>query len=209
MLSKMKKTFILTYLWLFLSIPLHAQSPDENYLEEIRDFRRELDKEFSDPAESPLMKNDLRRFKGLQFYPIDEKYRVVAKFIRTANTLPFEMQTTTGRKPIYEKFGEAHFKIDGKPFVLNIYQSHSLREKDAFKNYLFLPFTDLTNGYESYAGGRFIGLEIPEGDSIVIDFNKAYNPYCAYNHKYSCPIPPKENNIEIEIKAGVMAFKDH
>ncbi|MNH33262.1 hypothetical protein D3C86_1572800 [compost metagenome] len=113
------------------------------------------------------------------------------------------MPTTTARKPVYEKYGEAHFKLNGKDLVLSIYQSHSLREKAEYKDHLFLPFMDLTNGEESYGGGRFLDLTIPEDDTIVIDFNKAYNPYCAYNHKYSCPIPPKENDMNTEIKAGV------
>ena len=80
-----------------------------------------------------------------------------------------------------------------------------------YANYLFLPFNDNTNGKTSYGGGRFIDLEIPEAGSktIVIDFNKSYNPYCAYNHKYSCPIPPSENNLNVEISAGVKAYKEH
>ncbi len=78
-----------------------------------------------------------------------------------------------------------------------------------FENYLFLPFTDLTNGNGTYGGGRYIDLEIPKGDTMVIDFNKSYNPYCAYNGKYSCPIPPKENDLNIAIKAGVKNYSKH
>ena len=79
------------------------------------------------------------------------------------------------------------------------------------ENFLFLPFKDLSNGKSSYGGGRFIDLEMPLSNSktIIIDFNKAYNPYCAYNHKFSCPIPPKENNLNIDILAGVKAYGKH
>ena len=78
-----------------------------------------------------------------------------------------------------------------------------------YSNHLFIPFNDITNGVETYDAGRYIDLEIPKGDTIIIDFNKAYNPYCAYNDGYSCPIPPEENNLEVEVKAGVMAFEKH
>ena len=113
------------------------------------------------------------------------------------------MKTTTSRLPTYEVFGVATFVLDGKELQLNIYQSHRLRETEEYKDYLFLPFTDLTNGEETYGGGRFIDLEIPKGDYITIDFNKSYNPYCAYNKKYSCPIPPKENDLDVRILAGI------
>jgi uncharacterized protein len=89
---------------------------------------------------------------------------------------------------------------------LNIYRNIDLSKKKEYKNYLFLPFLDLTSGNESYGGGRYIDMRIPKGNIITIDFNKAYNPYCAYNHKYSCPVVPDENNLNIEIKAGVKKF---
>jgi len=184
-----------------------SQPLPENHQKEILDFQKQMNLEFADPTESPLLKKDLKKFKSLNFFPIDVIYRVEAQFLKADQSMPFEMMTTTGRKPIYEKYGEAHFELNGKTFVLTIYQSHSLREMEEFKSYLFLPFTDRTNGKGSYAGGRFIDLEIPEENLIVIDFNKAYNPYCAYNERYSCPIPPKENDLDIEIRAGVMAFK--
>ena len=113
------------------------------------------------------------------------------------------MKTTTNRLPKYEVYGIASFELNGNGYQLNIYQSHRLRETDEYKNYLFLPFNDLTNGDETYGGGRFIDLEIPDNDSIIIDFNKAYNPYCAYNPKYSCPIPPEENDLDVHISAGI------
>lgn len=170
-------------------------------------FQKQINSEYADAKESPLLEKDLKKFKSLAFYPINEKFFVVAKFVRTPDEKPFEMPTSTDRKPIYVKYGEAHFSIDGKNFKLNIYQSQDLKKIEKYKNSLFLPFTDLTSGVESYGGGRYIDLEIPAGDEIVIDFNKAYNPYCAYNHKYSCPIPPQENDLKIEILAGVKKFK--
>ena len=90
-----------------------------------------------------------------------------------------------------------------------MYQNQDLTKKDGFDNYLFLPFLDDTNGEESYGGGRYIDLRIPKNDELVIDFNKAYNPYCAYNEKYSCPIVPRENYLALKVEAGVKVFKKH
>jgi len=180
-----------------------------NYFKEIKLFQKELNTQYVDTAESPLTKEDLATFKSLDFYPINEKYKVVAKFNRTENTVPFKMKTTTDRAPIYEKYGEIEFEIDGKTIKLNIYQSHRLRKTQKYKNYLSLPFTDKTSGKTSYGGGRYVDLTIPSGNTIIIDFNKSYNPYCAYNHKYSCVVPPSENYIKTEIKAGVKKYNKH
>lgn len=166
------------------------------------EFQEEHNADFKDPEKSPLKKK-AKRFKGHDFFPIDSTLRVKAKLVRSLSPIPFQMKTTTDRLPTYEKYAVAQFTIDGKEFTLSIYQSHSLREKEEFKDHLFLPFTDLTNGDESYIGGRFIDMEIPKDDVIVIDFNKAYNPYCAYSPDYSCPIPPQENHLEIKILGGV------
>lgn len=183
-----------------------AQTKDyEAILTEIETFQIDLNAEFSDPEESPLTEEDFDKFTGLPFYLIDTAFYVVARFERAVDAQPFEMKTTTTRKPVYELYGIATFTIKGETFQLQIFQNHKLRETEEYKDYLFLPFTDLTSGAETYAGGRFIDLKIPDGDTIIINFNKAYNPLCAYNHKYSCPIPPPENFLKIGIEAGVLA----
>ncbi len=185
-----------------LCLKMNAQV-DEQSAEE---FQQELTNQYKDPEESPLEKK-AKFFKGHSFFPIDSTFRVKAKFVRTLNAIPFQMKTTGDRLPVYEKYGEAHFTIQGKELTLSIYQGHKLRETEAYKNHLSLPFTDKSNGYESYAGGRFVDLEIPNGDYIIIDFNKSYNPYCAYTTGYSCVIPPVENDLDIKILAGVMKPK--
>jgi uncharacterized protein (DUF1684 family) len=174
--------------------------------QKILDFQNELNEQFADPEHSPLLAEDLKTFETLEFFPIDLRYRVKAEFKRTPKEKPFEMKTTTDRLPIYVKFGEAYLILDDKNFTLNIYQNVDLVKKEGYEDYLFLPYTDLTSGEESYGGGRYIDLRIPEGDTIIIDFNKSYNPYCAYNYKYSCPVPPVENRMGVEIRAGVKAF---
>lgn len=170
------------------------------------EFQKELDLQYRNPEESPL-KNKAKDFKGHDYFPIDSTFRVKAQFVRSLNAIPFQMKTTGNRLPVYEKYGEAHFTIHGKEMILSIYQGHKLRETEEYKNHLSLPFTDKSNGEESYAGGRFIDLEIPDGEFIVIDFNRAYNPYCAYTTGYSCVIPPVENDLDIKILAGVMKPK--
>ena len=171
-------------------------------------FQKELNAEYADAKTSPLLPEDLKVFKSLDFYPANEKFFVVAKFIRTENELPFEMKTSTDRKPVYVKYGEAHFTIDDQSFKLNIYRNIELSKKEQYKDYLFLPFSDLTCGNESYIGGKYIDMKIPKGDTIVIDFNTSYNPYCAYSPKYSCPKVPLENDLKIEIRAGVKKFHE-
>jgi uncharacterized protein (DUF1684 family) len=158
---------------------------------------------FADTTTSPLPKEEVATFTALEFFPVSKKYRVEADFKLTPDTEPFQMPTTTSRLVWYRKFGEASFKLDDKELALAIYQNQELIKKEGYEDYLFLPYKDFTNGVETYGGGRYIDMRIPEGDVIVIDFNKSYNPYCAYNYKYSCPIPPEENHLDVEIRAGV------
>jgi uncharacterized protein (DUF1684 family) len=171
-------------------------------------FQTELNAAYADVKKSPLTAQDLEEFKTLDFYPVNETFYVVAKLVRSKKEKPFEMSTSTNRKPLYVKYGELSFTIDGRDFKLNAYKNMELSKNKEYKDYLFLPFSDLTSGNESYIGGKYIDLRIPKGDTIVIDFNTAYNPYCAYNSKYSCPKVPLENDLNIEIKAGVKKFHD-
>ncbi len=184
-------------------------APKEAYIDSIESFQAELNREFGTKETSVLTEKDFKNFKGLEFYPIDSTYRVTANFIRTPDEKPFLMPTTTARMPEYVKYGEAVFSLKGKKFTLSLYQNTDAAFQKKYKNYLFLPFTDYTSGNGSYGGGRFIDMLIPPGDNIVVDFNKAYNPYCAYNPTHSCPIPPEENDLKTFIKAGVKAFGPH
>ncbi len=182
---------------------------EKKIIRTIKKYQKELNSEFKNKKTSILDPKDFKTFEGLAFYPIDLKFRVEAQFVRTPNEKPFKMKTSTKRLPKYVKYGEAHFTIDGKPFTLNLYQNIKYSKKRDYDNSLFLPFTDYTSGDGSYGGGRYIDIKIPDGDTVIIDFNKSYNPYCAYSHRYSCPIPPQENDLLIRIEAGVKAFKQH
>lgn len=195
-------------LTLVLLVQLNFGFGQNKFTDAVEKFQKELNAEYADAKTSPLMADDLATFKSLDFYPINEKFKVTARFVRTKKEKPFEMKTSTDRKPLYVKYGEAYFTIDGSDFKLNIYRNIELSKKAEYKDYLFLPFSDLTCGNESYIGGKYIDMKTPKGETIVIDFNTSYNPYCAYNHKYSCPKVPIENDLNIEIKAGVKKFHD-
>ena len=172
-------------------------------------FQRELNADFKDATKSPLKDKDRKNFNGLDFFKFDSMYVVKAQFKRTPHEKPFKMKTTTDRLPVYVKYGELEFQIKGENYKLNIYQNQGLIEDEGYEDYLFLPFLDETNGLESYGGGRYIDARIPDGDTMIIDFNSSYNPYCAYNDKYSCPIVPRENYLKTRIEAGVKAFEKH
>ena len=170
-------------------------------------FQEELNAEFKNPESSPLPDRFRIDFESLEFFEPDTNYIVEAELVRTPEALPFSMPTTTGRESTEVVYGIAKFTLNGKDHELEIYQSPELITQAEYEDYLFLPFTDNTNGEETYGGGRYLDLRIPKGNKIILNFNKAYNPYCAYNKKFSCPIVPKVNNLDTEIKVGVKAFE--
>lgn len=176
-------------------------------LKSILEYHKELNAEYKDPEKSPLPNKYRKNFEGLDFFAPDTNLVVTAQFVPALHSESFLMPTTTDRTPEYKLFGKAYFTLEGKEFSLEIYQNQELKLEAEYKDYLFLPFLDKTNGDETYAGGRYIDLSIPEGNAIVIDFNKAYNPYCVYSKRYSCPVVPIVNTLSIPIKAGVKKFK--
>ena len=187
-------------LWFFQSKTINTDI--EVHHNEILKWQQNLDHEFADSTESCLSATDRAKFTGLDYYPINYKFSIKAHFERTKGEKEFGMKTTTDRLPIYVRYAVASFSFEGKEYKINIYQNVKFAKTDKYKDYLFLLFNDKTSGVESYAGGRYIDLRIPEGNEIIIDFNKAYNPYCSYNHKYSCPIPSYDDYFDMEILAG-------
>src|SRR5690554_8095100 len=157
---------ILTISLLVLSTILLAQE-DSSLLLESAESQKELNELYLNQETSILEIDDFKKFKGLEFYPIDSKYIVRAQFIRTPNEQPFLMPTSTSRLPEYVKYGEAHFYLEDKELILSLYQSTDLAKDSEYADYLSLPFTDLTSGDESYGGGRYLDLKIPEGDTLI------------------------------------------
>ena len=194
----------LSFIFLILSLFLNAQTEKEN-IASIKKFQKELNTEYLNPKETPLRGDNLKNFKKHPFFPINLKYRVTAKFVKTENPVPFELPTSSGKFKQYQEYGKATFELDGKSFTLTLYQSLDLMKMKKYKDYLFLPFRDETNEKETYGGGKYMDLKIPAGNEIILDFNQSYQPYCAYNaFDYNCPIVPAENKLPIRIEAGVM-----
>ena len=150
---------------------------------------------------------DKKRFR---FYPADERYRVTAQFEKVNDDKWFTMETSGVLKQTFRVYGILRFTIHDTTMTLNIYQSQNLMNVEGYKDYLFLPFTDLTSGSETYTNGRYIDFQVPDitVNTLVVDFNKAYNPYCAYaKGTFNCPIPPKENSLPVAVRAGEKNFE--
>lgn len=171
------------------------------------EYQRNKNASFKDATKSPLSKADRKKFKGLSFFPFDSSYVIQAQLKKIPNSEWFQMKTTTDRSTKERVYGVLSFQLRGNPYSLHVYQGEEHLNSEDLKDYLFLPFLDLTNGNESYGGGRYIDLKISESDYIIIDFNKAYNPYCVYNDKFSCPIVPRINFLNTEIRAGEMNYE--
>lgn len=172
-------------------------------------FQKKINAEFKDASTSPLKPIDIESFKSLDFYKYDADYVVSATLKRTPDSEYFDMKTTTDRLTKSRVYGVITFNLKGKTYQLNVYRDKELITTEGFENYLFLPFLDDTNGESTYGAGRYIDLKIPEGNTLTVDFNSAYNPYCAYDEKYSCPIVPNENYLATTIEAGVKKYNKY
>ncbi|HRI20279.1 MAG TPA: DUF1684 domain-containing protein [Panacibacter sp.] len=198
----MKNIFLFSCL-VFVGFTTAAQQDSVALIKNILQFQDELNKEYKSPETSPLPKEKRAVFTQINFFAIDLQYSVTAMFTRTPDEKVFNMPTSGNEKKVYVKYAEAAFNLLGQDYTLNVYQSIELMQNRKYRKYLFIPFRDATSGKETYGGGRYIDLTIPDSDSVIIDFNKAYQPYCAYTEGYNCPIPPKENYLPVKVEAGV------
>lgn len=161
----------------------------------LEEFRRQKDAFFRDHPESPLTPEQRRTFTGLRYYDEDPSLRIVA------TPEPFDqpelvaLQTSTGEPSTFVRWARIRFTVDGTPAELTLY-------RDPRSGAIFLPFQDANAGGETYGAGRYVDVqELPDG-RVVVGFNYAYNPYCAYNDQWSCPLPPPENRLRVAIRAG-------
>lgn len=195
------KQFIFVAFFLLQGLFLPAQ----DYHAKIQAHREAYKKEFLGDENSPLGKRDLR---FLRFYEPDSNYVVDTRFTRIHDSVGFDMHTHNGVIKRYFVFGRVDFLLNGTQQHLFVYQSEKLRTKEGFEDYLFIPFTDETNYKETFGGGRYLDFrttDIVDG-FLTMDFNKCYNPYCAFKEGYACPIPPKENDLKIPIPVGEKLF---
>lgn len=198
----MQQTYILLTLLFLLSCTNQQLSPYEH---EIREYRRDYLQSFLNEERSPLEKRDL---KNLSFYQADSNFLITANYTLLNDEFPTDFPTSSGKNKSYRKFALLEFEVSDKSEELYVYESMQLADKEEYKDYLFLPFTDLTSGEQTYGGGRYLDLSRQDfkNGKVLIDFNKCYNPWCAYSIGYSCPVPPKENDLEVAITAGEMNY---
>jgi len=168
------------------------------YIDTIEANRVEKDRFFRSNPYSPL--EDRINFDGLNYYPPNPDYRYTLPLDRAQEPEPLTFQTNTGDERVYYRIGTVEFEVEGQPAQLTIYKSDDHDE-------LFLPFRDATSGNETYGAGRYMEPEELSDGKILVDFNLAYNPFCAYSDQYSCPLPPFENHLKVPIQAGEKAYK--
>jgi uncharacterized protein (DUF1684 family) len=173
----------------------------DRYVQDILSFRKQKDEHFKRAEDSPI--EDQVGFKELRYFEPDKKFRTKPVLFLIKDSSYIIISNNDGEKNKYWRYAKAVFTIDDKTDTITLFRKASLKKDD--KNY-FIPFYDDTNGDETYTGGRYIDLEINDSTSFVLDFNLAYNPYCVYNYRFSCPVPPKENKLNRRIEAGERMF---
>jgi uncharacterized protein (DUF1684 family) len=204
----MTNRFLIPAWIILLILSLSFTTDDPKYVKKIKKHRKKQAKHFKKDADSPFVRGNIP-YKPVPYYAPNEKYKVMAKLELTPEAKPFEMPTSTDRMAKYVKYGILTFELDGQIHQLSVYRNLRLADMEEYKDYLFLPFKDYTNGNGSYGGGRYLDMKVSGGDEMEIDFNLCYNPYCAYGDMFSCPIPPDENHLKIEIPAGVKVADKH
>ena len=193
-------------LLLFLAFTAVQGQSTRVYEQELLTERQAKDQEFKTDAASPLDSLSKLTFDNLNYYKPAPAWVVKAKMERYTTPDTIQMKTTTERLPLYIVYGKASFRMGDKELALTVYRNVGLMNKPGYENYFFVPFTDDTSGNETYGGGRYVDARFDGGDYITIDFNRAYNPYCVYNKKYSCPVPPSENYLSVKVEAGEKDF---
>lgn len=211
MKHKFKANFIWNWIsiffqfWLLINISYSniSENPLEGRIEKLKEMRKKRDLFFKVDPKSPLREEDRKKFKGLNYYPIDLKYTIIGLIERyplEPKPIYVTLQTSRGIGKKYIKYGRFRFRLDGKEYILQIYRPLGGGE-------LFLPFKDKTSEKDTYPKGRYLFIEPLQDGKVVIDFNRAYNPFCEFNEKYLCPFPPEENWLEIPIPAGEKRYR--
>ncbi len=201
----MNRIFLLTVIcWAFL-ISCSTTKKTSNYHDELTTYREQYKNGFLQDPRSPLTKEDL---PFLSFYEADLNLKLNCNCTKATDAKPFEMPTYSGVTRTYILHSIATCPYQGQRLTLELYKNIHLPINPLYKNNLFLPFKDETSGDSTYGGGRYINLMVTDivDDKIIIDFNKAYNPWCAFSDGFNCPIPPKANHLPVSIKAGEKMF---
>lgn len=179
---------------------------DKDYAAMVDAERKERDVFMQKDENSPLIKST-EPFTGLQYFPVDPAFRISANLEPVEERKPVLLTTNDGLEKTYLEYGYATFSFDGVDCKLLILE---VMESGPFRGTLFLAFADATSAFETYGAGRYLDvIKTPGATNITLDFNKAYNPFCAYSDDFSCPFPPKENVLKVAIKAGEKVYHEH
>lgn len=178
--------------------------PDDIYSLEVLKDRKKKDLYLLTDATSPLKATDQEVFKGLNYYDPTHEFIFECVLQRYSSTKEFTIQTSKNKSRVMIHAGYFEFTYQNMPYRLQVFAPKDTSEDGM---YYFVPFNDATNGAETYGGGRYLDFDNVKSDTLFLDFNYSYNPYCAYNEKYDCPIPPVENHLPIAIRAGEKIFK--
>jgi uncharacterized protein len=181
----------------------NLQAQPMGYLDSLKKFRQDYVE-----THALVAKQDKKRFR---FFPIQQKLAIHCRFERLADSVGFTMKTSGNQGSKYFRYGKLFFLINNQAQQLTLFQSADLMNQPQYADYLFVPFTDATTGKQTYGGGRYIDLRLGDiqNNTLVLDFNKAYNPYCAYASGFACPIPPRENHLPVAITAGEKTWPEH
>lgn len=176
---------------------------------EVKKFRKELNADYRDAEHSPLAEADRLAFRKHNFFPIDPDYRVKATMVRPETPAELVMPTVSGKQKTFLEYSWLVFDLGDHHDTLTAYRSKHPKTGE-YGDYLFIPFRDFSSGSTSYGGGRYIDMDIPSDDAtyLWLDFNFAYNPYCAYATGWNCPIPPDNNYVNCEVNAGLAAWEE-
>jgi uncharacterized protein (DUF1684 family) len=182
---------------------LQPGETDGTYITKIERARKEKDHYMRTADDSPFAAKSAE-FKGLKYFPIDGKFRINARLTPVENKKALSLPTSDQSQKSYLEYAYAEFEIDGVENKLLILE---IMDSGPYRGTLFLAFSDETSANETYGGGRYLDIKkVPGSSSITLDFNEAYNPYCAYNDSFSCPLPPQENLLKVAIRAGEMTY---
>lgn len=193
--------------YLFLLFHCYSFS-QQHYTDSVQHLRDEHIAELLEPENGILNETEIAQIRALTYFPVDATKKINAVFVKEKGK-KFQLPTSSGATKTYLKYGYITFTWKNETIRLNVYQDVNLAKKAGYEDYLIIPFKDATSGKETYGGGRYLDIRIPSTSGVQIDFNLAYNPYCAYSHRYSCPIPPEENHLTISIDAGEKTPEEH
>lgn len=176
----------------------------EEYVASIQKLREEKDNTMRNGSDSPFANDSLKTFTGLKYFPVDATYRIQATLTPVENPKPVLLPTSDEKEKNYLEYAYAEFEMQGERNKLLILE---IIDNGPYRGTLFLAFADKTSAAETYGAGRYLDVKkVPGSTSVTLDFNEAYNPYCAYNDNYSCPFPPKENILNVRIEAGEKTY---